>query len=98
MPTPTDRSEMSDRDESEGAASRIHKFIEADLLMGQGVEFDDEDALLEDGIIDSLGLLDVVNFLEAEFSIAVDDADVTLDNFGSVNAMASFVASVKAAI
>ena len=91
MPAVTDRSDMS-----EDAASRIHNFIENDLLMGQGVEFQDDDSLLEDGIIDSLGLLDIVTFIETEFELAVDDADVTLDNFGSVHAIASYVQSKKA--
>ena len=81
---------------SDDAAARIHSFIENDLLMGQGVAFDDDDLLLEDGIIDSLGLLDIVTFIETEFDIAVDDADVTLDNFGSVKAIASYVESKKA--
>jgi acyl carrier protein len=92
MPGATDRSEMSDE-----VAKQIHAFIKDDLLMGQGEEFGSDDALLEDGIIDSLGLLDVVTFIETEFDITVEDADVTLDNFGSVNAIASYVGSSKAA-
>lgn len=83
---------------SDEVAKQIHTFIQDDLLMGQGAEFNGDDALLEDGIIDSLGLLDVVTFIETEFGITVEDADVTLDNFGSVNAIASYVASSKAAI
>jgi len=86
---------MGDRDTNDGLANDIHKFIEDDLLMGQGDQFTDEDALLEEGVIDSLGLLEVVTFIETEFEVSVDDADVTLDNFGSVNAIASFVASLK---
>jgi acyl carrier protein len=79
------------------AASSIHTFIADDLLMGQGVEFNGDDALLEEGIIDSLGLLEVVTFLETEFDVMVDDADVTLESFGTVNAMAAFVHTLKAA-
>jgi acyl carrier protein len=84
---------MSDDETNEQLAGSIHKFIEDDLLMGQGVDFDSDDALLEEGIIDSLGLLEVVTFIETEFDITVDDAEVTLDNFGSVNAIAAFVKS-----
>ena len=91
MASATDRSDVSNE-----VASRIHTFVEDDLLMGQGVEFDGDDSLLEEGIIDSLGLLDVVTFIETEFGISVDDADVTLDNFGSVNTIASYVESKKA--
>lgn len=80
---------------SDDAASRIHAFIAEDLLMGQGVEFSQKDALLEEGIIDSLGLLEVVTFIEAEFDISVQDTDVTLDNFGTVSTIASYVLSLK---
>lgn len=91
MPALTDRNDLSDN-----VARHIHTFIAEDLLMGQGVEFDGDDLLLEAGIIDSLGLLDLVNFIETEFGISVDDVDVTLDNFGSVNTIASYVASQRA--
>ena len=91
MLTLTDRNDLSD-----DVARHIHTFIEEDLLMGQGVEFNGDDLLLEAGIIDSLGLLDLVNFIETEFGISVNDVDVTLDNFGSVNTIASYVASQKA--
>ena len=84
---------MSGRDTN--VAKSLRGFIEDDLLMGQGAEFGDDDPLLEEGIIDSLGLLEVVTFLETEFEISVDDADVTLDNFGSVNAISAFVESSK---
>jgi len=81
---------------SDDVASRIHTFIVDDLLMGQGMEFADEDSLLEEGIIDSLGLLEIVTFIETEFDIAVQDPDVTLDNFGTVSAIASYVAALQA--
>jgi len=81
---------------SDEVASRIYTFICEDLLMGQGVEFQLDDSLLEEGIIDSLGLLEVVTFLEAEFEILVEDTDVTLDNFGSVDTIAAYVAGLKA--
>ena len=81
---------------SDQVASRIYTFIEEDLLMGQGVEFQLDDSLLEEGIIDSLGLLEIVTFIESEFGISVQDADVTLDNFGDVNAIAAYVKSLQA--
>ena len=81
---------------SEDAANRIHTFIADDLLMGRGLEFLDDDALLEEGVIDSLGLLEVVTFIEAEFGISVEDTDVTLENFGSVNAISAYVRSLLA--
>jgi len=47
--------------------------------------------LLESGIIDSLGVLDLVGFLEQTFNIKIDDDELTPDNFGSITCMSSFV-------
>ena len=59
---------------------------------GDQAAFTADDRLLENGIIDSLGLLDLVAFLERSFAIAVDDDDVSLDNFETVRSIAVFVA------
>ena len=50
-----------------------------------------EDRLLEDGIIDSLSLLDLVDFLETTYKIEVDEFDVDVDTFGTVRSIASYV-------
>jgi acyl carrier protein len=47
--------------------------------------------LLESGIIDSLGVLDLVGFLEQTFNIKIDDDELTPGNFGSITCMSSFV-------
>jgi acyl carrier protein len=49
------------------------------------------DNLLENGVIDSLGVLDLVTFFQQEFSVAVEDDDLTPENFGSIESMAKFV-------
>ncbi len=52
-----------------------------------------ETRLLEDGVIDSLGLLDLVAFVEEKYGVYVDDFEVDLDNFGSATAVERFVNS-----
>jgi acyl carrier protein len=47
--------------------------------------------LLKNGFIDSLGILEVVAFLENEFRIAVSDDDLLPENFGSVQSITDFV-------
>ncbi len=51
----------------------------------------DEDLLAAD-LIDSLGITELVGFLEGEFGIKVDDEDLTPENFRSVDAIVAFVA------
>jgi acyl carrier protein len=48
-------------------------------------------SLLEIGVLDSLNLLRLVVFLEERFGIAVGDADLLPDNFGSINAICAYI-------
>jgi acyl carrier protein len=50
-----------------------------------------DEPLLDNGLIDSLGILEVVAFLEKEFGIAVSDNDLLPENFGSVRSLSNFV-------
>lgn len=51
----------------------------------------DGDNLLENGILDSLGVLDLVTFLEQEFEIQVGDEELVPDNFQSLDSLEAFV-------
>jgi acyl carrier protein len=62
----------------------------------QGVEsITAEDRLLEDGIIDSLSLLDLVDFIESTYEITVDEFDIDVDTFGSVRSIANYVSAKR---
>lgn len=47
--------------------------------------------LMEEGIIDSLGLFRLITFLEQQFGFIVDPEEILLENFDTVNAIKSFV-------
>jgi len=51
----------------------------------------DDDPLLAKGVIDSMGVMEMIGFLTSEFGIAVADEEVTEENLGSVSAIARFV-------
>lgn len=51
------------------------------------------DSLLESGIIDSMGTLEVVDFLETDFKIEVLDDEMVADHFDSISSIAKFIAS-----
>jgi len=53
----------------------------------------DSDNLLETGVVDSLGILEVVTFLESEFKLEVSDEDLVPENFQSIISIAAFVRS-----
>lgn len=50
-----------------------------------------DDSLLESGTIDSMGVLQLVAFLEARYDLKVEDDDLTPDNFDTLTAIASFI-------
>jgi acyl carrier protein len=52
-----------------------------------------DDFILASGLVDSLGILGVITFLEEEFQILVDDEELLPDNFASIARMAAFVQS-----
>jgi len=54
-------------------------------------EFDLDNSLVDQGVIDSLGLVEISAFLEREFNITVAEADMNRNNFGSVKKMVAFI-------
>ena len=54
-----------------------------------------DDPLLGGGLIDSLGILEVVTFLEKEFDLIIVDDDLSPENFGSVRSIARLVEQKK---
>ncbi|WP_420643170.1 acyl carrier protein [Candidatus Leptofilum sp.] len=71
----------------------LKEYIREELMNGTSNELDESENLLAAGIIDSLGILRLVSFVEEKFGIEVPDEDVTIDNFQSVKSMSDYVAS-----
>jgi acyl carrier protein len=67
---------------------RIRQFIRDSFLVD---EFGDDESFLASGLIDSLGVLQLVSFVESEYAIPVADKDLTPDNFDSVTKLAAYV-------
>lgn len=51
----------------------------------------DDTDIFGGGLVNSLFAMQLIAFLEKEFSITIENADLKLDNFRSVNAMAAFI-------
>jgi acyl carrier protein len=69
----------------------IRSFILDQFPSARRKNLQDADRLIESGIIDSLGILDIVAFVESEFGIRVDDDDMTAENFHSIDELTAFV-------
>jgi acyl carrier protein len=71
---------------------RVRAFIEENFLFRSDVsQLSDSDSLLENGVMDSTGILELVAFLESDFSIQMTDAEIVPDNLDSIAAIAAFL-------
>ncbi len=74
---------------SEQARSQLLDFI-VNSYMVDLEEIPLDQSLIDEGIIDSFGLVEIATFLEKAFNIKVDEEDMIRENFGSVNKLIAF--------
>lgn len=72
--------------------SVLLEYIKQELLRGRKADLKIDDDLLSNGIIDSLGILQLVAFIEERFHIQVPDEDVVFENFQSVKVLSDYLA------
>jgi acyl carrier protein len=71
--------------------ARIRTFILGQFPLARKRGVGDDDPLLGQGILDSLGILEVVAFVEREFEITVEDDELVPESFESIGSIARFV-------
>ena len=75
----------------------LAEFVRNELLHGRKVALTNDADLLGAGIVDSLGILRLVAFIEDRFGVKVPDEDVVFENFQSIGAMAGYLSQRQAA-
>jgi len=66
----------------------VRNFIRRNLAKKQEhLEISDQDNLILNGIVDSLGLIKIINFLEERFSLKLEDEDITPENFENIDSI-----------
>lgn len=74
---------------------KIKAFIIENFLFGEEQNLEDDMSFLENGIIDSTGVLELVEFIENTFSISIEDEDLIPENLDSLQKVANFINSKK---
>lgn len=70
----------------------IVNFIRENFLFeDNGIALDENGSLLESGVIDSTGILEIVQFLEETYGIQVEDEEITPENLDSIANISHFV-------
>jgi acyl carrier protein len=73
-------------------AVEVESFIVTEILPGRGIDsVAHDDDLLE--VVDSLGIVELIAFLEEKYRIKVGDDDLNPANFSSIDSIVAFVAS-----
>jgi acyl carrier protein len=72
--------------------SRLRSYVADNFLyMRKNYEFADTDSLMGRGIVDSMGVVELLTFVQNEFGITVEDDEITEDNFGTLWLIGRFV-------
>jgi len=71
---------------------KLKNYLLMELAADLGIEsLSAEDDLLEQGIIDSMGIMNVIAFMEEQFEIAVEDQEIVPENFQTIKNMEKFI-------
>ena len=74
--------------------SAVREFINDNFLFREGLDtVSDSESLLENGLLDSTGVLELVAFLETDLGIEVKDAEIVPENFDSVDNITRYAES-----
>jgi acyl carrier protein len=75
---------------------QIRQFVTSNFYVADPAALEDGASLLDHGVIDSTGVLEVIAYIEETFGITVDDSEMLPENLDSIERIAAFVARKKA--
>ena len=71
--------------------SEIRKFIMETFLLDEELNLSEEDSLLERGVIDSTGVLELVAFIEETYQFKIKDEELVPENLDSIKNISQFI-------
>lgn len=76
---------------------KVRTFIVENFLFGDGSSLKDDTSFLQERIVDSTGILEIITFVETEFSIKIEDDELLPENLDSLNNIDAFLKMKMAA-
>ena len=73
------------------ARTQIRAFITKNFYVPDGTTIADDASLLDHGVIDSTGVLEVIGFIEDNFHVTVEDTEMLPENLDSIDRITAFV-------
>jgi len=78
--------------------TQVRQYIVENFLFGDATPLNDDNmSLLDGGIIDSVGVMELVAFLEQDFELSIADEDLVPENLDSVNNLCGFISRKQTA-
>ena len=74
---------------------QVREFLVSNFYVAEANSLEVDASLLEHGIIDSTGVLEVIGFVEETFGITVEDSDLLPENFDSIDGIVQYVIRKK---
>ena len=74
----------------------VRRFLAEEILFEEAQATVDDDRPLLNGVLDSLGLMQLVAYLEDTFDVTIDDQEMVADNFRTVSSIAALIRSKMA--
>jgi acyl carrier protein len=72
---------------------RVREFVVDNFLFGEDGDLREDTSFLEDAVIDSTGILELVTYLEETFGITVEDEEMVPENLDSLRSIGSYLES-----
>jgi acyl carrier protein len=74
---------------------QVRAFVTSNFYVADPAALEDGASLLNGGIVDSTGMLEVISFIEDTFGVTVEDSEMLPDNLDSIERIANFIARKK---
>lgn len=72
-------------------SAKVRNYLVTTFLFGDYSKLDDQMSFLENSILDSTGILELVNFVEQEFAISITPSELVPDNLDSIGKISEFI-------
>ena len=71
--------------------AKVRAFVTSNFYVPDTLKLGDDTSLLESGIVDSTGVMEIVSFLQSDFNIDVPDLDLIPDNLDSIGKISAYI-------
>jgi acyl carrier protein len=85
---------MSTKETAVNIKDQIRQFVTEELAAAKGInQVSDDESLIDNGVVDSLGIFRLVTFLEENFGVKVADEEISAENLQSIDMIEQLVIS-----